>query len=112
MYDFQCFLRAPRNSGRVPVAAHQHEKMLLLFAYVSSRTFDLDKSRSAVKPTIEQVRKPLRQALHAPKMDKDVLMERRIIDSLALPEITGIGAENDAVWGQRDANLILDVGFR
>jgi hypothetical protein len=69
MYDFQCFLRAPRNSGRVPVAAHQHEKMLLLFAYVSSRTFDLDKSRSAVIPEKKQIGKAFWQAADTAQMN-------------------------------------------
>ena len=112
MYDFQRIFRAPRDPSWVSVASHQCDKIPLCFPDRAVRTLDLDKSRLTVKPTEQQVGKPLRQALHAAQMDENVLMERRVIDALTLPEIACVRSKNNPMRGQRDADLILDVGFR
>ena len=76
------------------------------------RPLDLDKRRPAVVAAEQQVAEPGRKPLHAAEIDKYVLAQRRIIDALALPVVPGVGPENDSLRGQRDPDLILDIGFR
>lgn len=99
MYDFNRFLRISGYPGRVAVGPHQREEMFLVGSDGAVQPLDLDKRRPAIVAAEQQVAEPGGKPLHAAEMNQDVLVQRRIIDALALPVIPGIGSEYDAMRG-------------
>ena len=105
-------LYAAAYAGYCAVGTHFIDEFALLIGRLSCRGLDLDKYRFSVGYShAGEIGKALRKSLDLADIDQYILLICLRIDDLALPKITGIGTEKNAVR-RVCSDIVLNLMFR